>query len=89
MLNQNNHEEILREHLEKFGCKVELGTELVALEQDEDGVTAHVRVGSEDKTFRTQYLVGADGARGMFFTDNRMYHVRSRCMQVLSGSCSS
>lgn len=61
-------EGILRSHLHKFGCVVELGTELVGLAQDGDGVTAHLTrrtgQGPQHQTVRVQYLVGADGARG-------------------------
>ena len=66
MMNQNTHEGVIRDHLEKLGCVVELDTELVGLEQDDEGVTAHVRVGSVDEVIKAQYLVGTDGARGTF-----------------------
>ena len=49
---------------------VELNTELVSIEQDTEGVTAHIikREGGKEtkETFRTPFLIGADGAKGLF-----------------------
>jgi 2-polyprenyl-6-methoxyphenol hydroxylase-like FAD-dependent oxidoreductase len=56
-------EEILRSALSRYGTKVQLDAEVVAVEQDErdDGaVTVHLRGG---ETVRACYLVGADGGR--------------------------
>ena len=68
MLGQGSYEGILRQHIAKYGVQVELNTELVGFEQDADGVTAHVIKHDGDKdvpeTIRTEFLVGADGARG-------------------------
>lgn len=51
---------------------MELETELVNFEQDDTGVTAHIRSNSADgnmvESFRASYLVGADGAKGMYHT---------------------
>ena len=59
-----------RSHIEKYGVHVELNTELVSFSQDADGVTAHVvkrSDGSEvTETIRTPFMIGADGARGIF-----------------------
>jgi 2-polyprenyl-6-methoxyphenol hydroxylase-like FAD-dependent oxidoreductase len=56
-------ERVLRERLVELGHHVEFGCELVALEQDRDGVTARlVGHGGEEAT-RVRYLVGADGGR--------------------------
>ncbi len=73
MLPQWRTGEILRERLAELGggadgAGVELGTELVGLEQDGDGVTALLRVGdgaggSTGQRVRADYLVGADGGR--------------------------
>ncbi|KAK0434843.1 hypothetical protein EV421DRAFT_1909144 [Armillaria borealis] len=67
ILGQDRHEAILRRHLAKFGVFVELGTELLDFEQDEDSVTATLRKTNaagetvkETSTFK--WLVGADGA---------------------------
>jgi 2-polyprenyl-6-methoxyphenol hydroxylase-like FAD-dependent oxidoreductase len=47
------------------GTEVRFGTELVAIEQDADGVTATIRDLGEDRlgTVRARYLVGADGTK--------------------------
>lgn len=58
VLGQSQTEEILRARLLEFGVRVELGTALVGLEQDADGVTARLATGEEA---RFDYLVGADG----------------------------
>jgi len=59
-------EPILRKRAEELspGC-VRFRHELMRLEQDSEGVTAHVRDhdGARDYTIRSQYLIGADGGR--------------------------
>ncbi|MDX6235303.1 MAG: hypothetical protein QOG10_118 [Kribbellaceae bacterium] len=60
VLGQSQTEGILRARLEELGGKVELATELVGIEQDDDGVTASLSTG---ETVRTDYVVGADGGR--------------------------
>ncbi|KAA1469152.1 hypothetical protein DENSPDRAFT_870155 [Dentipellis sp. KUC8613] len=59
---------ILRDHLRTFGIEVELATELVHLEQQEDSVTADVirkQDGKETRnTITAKYVIGADGAKG-------------------------
>jgi len=57
-LGQSQLEAILRARLAEYGVRVELGSELVGLEQDEEGVTARLSAG---ETGRFDYLVGADG----------------------------
>jgi 2-polyprenyl-6-methoxyphenol hydroxylase-like FAD-dependent oxidoreductase len=57
-LGQSQLEAILRERLAEYGVRVELGSELVGLEQDNEGVTARLISG---ETGRFDYLVGADG----------------------------
>lgn len=70
ILNQDEHEGIIRGYLKKLGCLVELETELINLKQDDEGVDAMIRCPrSEDgtrseETARFSYVVGADGARG-------------------------
>ena len=44
------------------GTSVRLGTELIALDQDDDGVTVTLREGDETSTVRAEYVIGADGA---------------------------
>ena len=51
-------EEILRSRLSSYGVEVQLGSEVVAVEQDDDGVTVRMQSG---ETLRAGYLVGADG----------------------------
>jgi len=62
-ITQPGLEPILRARAERAGAKVMDGTELVALAQDEDGVTATVRdVDSNvERQLRAQYVIGADG----------------------------
>ncbi|KAJ3518626.1 hypothetical protein NM688_g9412 [Phlebia brevispora] len=89
IIGQAHNEEILRDHLAKHNVFVELSTELVDFDQDENGVIAHVikHNGSEEtsETIPAAFLIGADGARstvrkklGLSFTgetrdDERMF----------------
>lgn len=78
-------EEALRGLLEHSGGQVELATELVALEQDADAVTATLARGGKQERVRCQYLVAADGGKsfvrkhldipfeGETWKDERMY----------------
>jgi putative polyketide hydroxylase len=62
---QDHLEPVLLRHLKTLGrTEVRFGTELTALDQDADGVTVVLRerAGGAERTFRTGYLVGADGA---------------------------
>ena len=62
-ITQPGLEPILRRRAERAGALVEHGTELIGIDQDDDGVTATVRdtdTGSV-RRLRTRYLVGADG----------------------------
>ncbi len=61
MIPQWRTADLLRGKLAEYGVTVELGTELTAFEQDDDGVTATLN-GTEQ--VRVAYLVGADGGRG-------------------------
>jgi 2-polyprenyl-6-methoxyphenol hydroxylase-like FAD-dependent oxidoreductase len=73
MLPQWRTGEILRERLAELGGGasggLELGTALVELEQDDDGVTALLRTGGDgdagatEQWVRADYLVGTDGGR--------------------------
>jgi 2-polyprenyl-6-methoxyphenol hydroxylase-like FAD-dependent oxidoreductase len=53
-------EEIVRARLASYGVDVQLGSEVAAIEQDDDGVTVGLQSG---ETVRARYLVGADGGR--------------------------
>ena len=68
-LGQPSLEGILRAHLEKYGCSVELGTELVSFEDEGERVLAKLvkrKDGEEiSETFEASYLIGADGAKGV------------------------
>jgi 2-polyprenyl-6-methoxyphenol hydroxylase-like FAD-dependent oxidoreductase len=78
-------EEHLRNLLEKLGGHVELSSELVALEQDDESVVATVRRGNSTEQIRSAFLVAADGGRsfvrkfldvsfeGETWKDERMY----------------
>jgi 2-polyprenyl-6-methoxyphenol hydroxylase-like FAD-dependent oxidoreductase len=71
-LNQDVLEPILRERALELGATVRNRTEVVALEQDDDGVTATLRDldGGGESTVRSQYVVAADGNRSP--TRNRL-----------------
>ena len=69
-LGQDANEGVCREHLARCGVRVELGTELTALQQDADGVDVTVKKVDEAgletvETIRADYLVGADGGKGV------------------------
>ncbi|KAI0711184.1 FAD binding domain-containing protein [Cerioporus squamosus] len=66
ILSQYVTEGIFRDHLLKYGVHVELGTEAVAMEQDDTGVSVSVKhAGVEEvEIVRCTYVVGTDGARG-------------------------
>ncbi|EMD33646.1 hypothetical protein CERSUDRAFT_117754 [Gelatoporia subvermispora B] len=68
-LGQDWSEGILREHLAKLGCHVELGTELLSFEQHPDHVTARIAKRQDGKdseeTVNCHYLVGTDGGKGV------------------------
>ena len=78
-------EEALRQLLERSGGHVELATELVALEQDADTVTATLARGGKQERVRCLYVVAADGGKsfvrrhlevpfeGETWKDERMY----------------
>ncbi|HEX8796846.1 MAG TPA: FAD-dependent monooxygenase [Polyangiaceae bacterium] len=62
-LPQADTERLLRERLAELGGAVERGLKLVALAQDDAGVTATLeRPGGERETARFAWLVGCDGA---------------------------
>jgi 2-polyprenyl-6-methoxyphenol hydroxylase-like FAD-dependent oxidoreductase len=63
MIPQWRVEDTLRQHLEAFGKRVELATELVRIEQDENGVTATLQNEDAQEDVRCSYLVAADGGR--------------------------
>ena len=76
-LNQQLLEPLLVTEAARRGAHMRTETELVAFEQDANGVTSslHDRLNGHDYTVRSQYLVGADGGN-------------SRVMEQLGLSCS-
>ncbi|GHO71779.1 FAD-dependent oxidoreductase [Ktedonobacter sp. SOSP1-52] len=58
-------EPVLRARAEQLGGNLHFGAELVAFEQDEEGVTATIRERASQRirTVRAQYLVAADGSQ--------------------------
>ena len=78
MLGQYRHQAVLREHIERLGGTVELGTTLTGFSQDSDSVTAEVvkKVdGKETKEMvKVKYLIGADGGRSKPFNVYRVSH---------------
>jgi 2-polyprenyl-6-methoxyphenol hydroxylase-like FAD-dependent oxidoreductase len=72
-------EEALREKLESLGVRVEFGTELTALTQDNVGVTAELSVSARKTSVRTHWLVGCDGGKSAVrmgeSPDNRSFQV--------------
>ncbi|MGB3271045.1 MAG: FAD-dependent oxidoreductase [Rhodanobacter sp.] len=63
MLPQFLTERIMRERLAELGHQVTFGCELVAVQQDTDGVTATLAGPHGPESVRARYLVGADGGR--------------------------
>ena len=64
-ITQRGLEPILRERAEALGARLEYGSEVVAVEQDAESVTARVRDRSDgsERSVRAGYLVAADGSR--------------------------
>ncbi|KAG1801887.1 FAD binding domain-containing protein [Suillus subaureus] len=56
---------ILRRHLEKFSCSVEMGTELRSFELSDEGVTAVLAKNGTLETFDAKWVIGADGAKSV------------------------
>ncbi|HEX5725314.1 MAG TPA: FAD-dependent monooxygenase [Longimicrobiaceae bacterium] len=65
VLSQDRHEHILADHLAGLGVQVERDTELVALEQRDDGVAATLRTPAGEERCHARYLCGCDGARSL------------------------
>ncbi|KAG2124613.1 FAD binding domain-containing protein [Suillus clintonianus] len=65
LMGQQLLDAILKGHLEKFSCSVEMGTELCSFEQSDEGVTAVLAKNGISETFNTKWMIGADGAKGV------------------------
>ncbi|WP_078901048.1 FAD-dependent oxidoreductase [Actinacidiphila yeochonensis] len=65
LCSQNDLEPVLLRAARRLGGDIRFGTELVAAEQDADGVTAEIvdRASGMRRTVRADYLVAADGPR--------------------------
>lgn len=63
MIPQFLTERIMRDRLTELGCRVEFGCELIAFEQDAQGVTVRLAGANGGETVRVRYLIGADGGR--------------------------
>lgn len=61
MLPQYLTEAVLRDRLTELGHRVEFGSELVALAQDDHSVEAKIGIGGCVETVRARFLIGADG----------------------------
>ena len=64
---QTYMEPLLLEAAASRGGKIRFNTEFLRLEQDDAGVTAHVRdrLSGEEFPIRARYMIGADGARSV------------------------
>ncbi|AZZ36395.1 FAD-dependent oxidoreductase [Bdellovibrio sp. qaytius] len=66
ILPQDQHEMILIKELEALGVSIERNTELIDLEQNEQKVTAQIRLSNNDvETISADFLAGCDGARSI------------------------
>lgn len=63
VVSQRRVEKVLEERVAALGIGIRYGHELLALEQDDLGVTVRVRAGNEEYDLRAGYLVGCDGGR--------------------------
>ncbi|MFD9065010.1 FAD-dependent monooxygenase [Kitasatospora purpeofusca] len=61
-LPQDTTERLLTEHLAGFGTRVERGTELLGLDQDDDRVRAELVTPDGPAVLRARYVLGCDGA---------------------------
>ena len=71
LLGQENLEKIIQMEMKKYNCSIELGVELVSLEQFDDRVEVNIhKRNTENSEFEEElstykWVVGADGARGV------------------------
>ena len=74
---QDHLEPVLMDHLRSLpGVSIRLGVELIALDQDDDGVTATLREHDDTSTVRAAYVIGADGARANGMKPEQIHHER-------------
>ena len=71
LLGQAEHNAILRNHIEPLGSRVEPGSTLVSLKQDDEGVTVEIEKIVDGKTVtehaKFAYVIGADGGHSTCF----------------------
>lgn len=73
-ISQDKLEEVMRTHLQNLGVTVELQKGLVALEQNDKTITAtlaafkHGQPTDLQENVVCKYLIGADGAKGRFYS---------------------
>lgn len=60
---QDDHEQLLLNHLNQLGIDVERNTELLSFRQTKEKVIAHIKQGEQQETVEVAYLCGCDGAR--------------------------
>ena len=70
MVGQDRHEELLRSHLKKLGCTVEVGTKLQSFKQHPDHVEVElIKTDQDGKEFiesaQFAWLIGADGGHSV------------------------
>ncbi|KAG2125947.1 FAD binding domain-containing protein [Suillus clintonianus] len=65
MMGQQLLDVVLKGHLEKFSCPIEMGTELCSFEQSDEGVTTVLTKNGILETFNAKWMIGADGAKGV------------------------
>ncbi|ROP40291.1 aklavinone 12-hydroxylase RdmE [Saccharothrix texasensis] len=65
LASQDHVEPVLLRRARELGAEVLFETELVSLAQDDDGVTARVRSAGDEYAVRADYVIGADGHRGV------------------------
>src|SRR4051794_38365577 len=68
---QDLMEPVLLHNAQSRGAKVRFDTEYLSLQQDDDGVTVHVRdrLRGDEYDIRAEYVIGADGGRSQVAED--------------------
>lgn len=65
LIPQFSTDAVIQKQLAPLGVQVEYGTELLGLEQDDNGVTARIAGPSGPEELRARYVVGADGGASL------------------------
>jgi 2-polyprenyl-6-methoxyphenol hydroxylase-like FAD-dependent oxidoreductase len=63
-ISQSLLEPLLKQRAEELGAELRFATEMTSFEQDDEGITAHIkhRDSGETATVRARYMIAADGA---------------------------